>query len=223
MSGKIKLIILAVLLVVSFVTAFFVTRMFSPPKPKPPGPEVAKKVPEGALQGEERGLVSPDDKQVADLVKELRIKIEMYQQKLQDLEKREKQIQAAQKELKKQSDELAQLQAELKAPVSNLKAQIDELRKTQVVIKQDQRDNLTQIAAVYVKMAPAEASQVLETMCKNRQDEDAARIMYFVSLQSDRQAGKIWDAFTNKDLAAKLMEMMKRIHDDGKPTSEGGA
>lgn len=222
MSGKIKLIILVVLMIVSFAAAFLATRLFSSKPPPQPGPEIAKVRLPNAMPGEEEGLVSPDDKQVSDLVKTLRARIDMYNQKLQELTEKEKRLQKTQEDLKKQADELADLQAKLNAPLNNLKTQIEDLKKTQVVIKQDHRENLVQIASVYAKMAPAEASQVLQTMCSNRQDEDAAKILYFVSLQSDRQAGKIVDSFSDKAVAARLVELMKRIRDESRQTSESG-
>ena len=95
------------------------------------------------------------EKQLKNLVYEVREKIHDYEGKMKELELREARLQMTQETLKKDIEELNRLRVELAALVANLKEQRSRLLETRAEITQSEKTNLTSIAATYDKMDPA--------------------------------------------------------------------
>ena len=158
------------------------------------------------------------EKQLNELIYEVREKIREYDTKLKDLEQREQRLQLTEDMLKKDSDELNNLRVELTSIVAGIKNERDKLLKSRVEIAQTEKVNLATIAAAYDKMDSASASKILTNMSQTQSGEpgsgsnvdDAVKILYYMS---ERTKAKLLAelAASEPKLAAHLSQKLKRV------------
>lgn len=218
MSKK-KLIILVGLIAVSFGTSFALTSMLSKPAPQPASAEEAGKgpaLPGGLLPGGiQIGAVEamrPKEQQLQELVQEMRLKSSEYRTKLRKLEDREKRLEIAQGLLTQEAQDLENLRLKVVAQLPRLKEAKAELIQTRIRIDRTESGNLERLAKTYEKMDAAAGSEILAKMVSHEQEDDAVKILYFMS---DRSAAKLLAELTDKDLAARLCEKMKKVEKEG--------
>ena len=114
--------------------------------------------------------------------------------------------------LKEQARELEQLRIQLVAPLNELKKAQQRLRQSRIRITKQELANLKRIAQFNEKKDPATAAETLVVMCKNKQYDDAVKILY---LMSERSAGKVLSEMTDRELEAQLYQRMKLIEPEG--------
>jgi len=213
MSKK-KLIVLVGLIAVSFGISFALTSMLSKPAPQPASAEEAGKgpAPEGVLPG---GIqiaavkpMRPKEQQLQELVQEMRAKSSEYRTKLRKLKDREKRLEIAQGLLTQEAQDLENLRLKLVAQLPRLKEARAELIQTRIRIDRTESSNLERLAKTYEKMEAAAGSEILAKMVTHEQEDDAVKILYFMS---ERSAAKLLAEIADKDLAARLCEKMKKI------------
>ena len=213
MSKK-KLIILVGLMVLSFGVSFALTSVLTKPAPRPASADDAAKgpTPKGVLPG---GIqitavkeVRPKEQQLQELVQEMRLKSSEYRTKLRKLADREKRLEIAQGLLAQEAQDLEDLRLKLVAQLPLLKEAKAELIQTRIRISRAESANLERLAKTYEKMDAAAGSEILSKMVSHEQEEDAVKILFFMS---ERSAAKLLAEITDKDLAARLCEKMKKI------------
>ncbi len=159
------------------------------------------------------------EKQLKNLVYEVREKMGEYEDKLRGLEVREQRLQRAHNMVKKDIEELNNLQIELASTVASLKEQQDKLFKSRVKIAKTERDNLITLAATYDKMDAAKAGEILANMSQMQSGkvegegsslDDVVEILHYMT---ERTRGKLLaELVTSKPrLAAVLCRELKRI------------
>lgn len=155
------------------------------------------------------------EKQLSDLIYEVRDKIEEYTNKLQTLELREQRLQITQNTLKKDIEELDKLRLELASIVARLKEQRDRLENSRVKIAEAEKDNLLSIAATYDKMDAASAGKILTNMSQMQNGQsggfdDAVKILHFMA---ERTKAKLLAelAVSDPKLAWDLCRRLKQI------------
>lgn len=161
------------------------------------------------------------EKQLKNLVYDVREKIQEYDNKLRSLEAREQRLQMAQEMLKGDIENLNSLRIELAAAVATLKSERDKLVKSRVNIQQAEKANLVTIAATYDKMDPASASKILTNMCTqqiqkgtdegwNSYMDDAVKILYYMN---ERTKAKLLAELATSEpkLAAVLCRKLKQV------------
>jgi flagellar motility protein MotE (MotC chaperone) len=160
-----------------------------------------------------------DDKQLKNLVFEVREKIREYENKAKELEVREARLQITQETLKKDIEELNRMRVEMAALAANLKEQRSKLLETRTEIAQSEKANLASIAATYDKMDSASASKILSSMCAKQMDagrlqggavDDAVKILFYMT---ERTKAKLLAEMVNSEpkLAAVLCQRLKLI------------
>ena len=211
MSKMIKIVcVLAVVGAVCFGGAFGVSLLMVKPGPKtaaatqPAAPPVDLTQPGGEVALQQREL--------DELVREVRGRLSACTQREQRLEERERRLEMVQGLLKKEAQELETLRLQLVSPLTQAKEAQARLRSLQVSISQQEKANLKKTAAVYDKMDAAEAAKILEGMVANRQEDDAARLLHFMN---ERSAAKVLASLGDKALAARLTDRLKRIQEEG--------
>ena len=230
MSKKLIIITIAAGLV-SFAGTFILGRLTKPAAAEP------QAVPEQTIPAQDQVLASLSqqkglegavtseravtERQLKDLIYEVREKIQEYNDKLKGLETREERIQLAQASLKKDIDELNNVHGRLVSAIANLKSERDRLEKSRVEITQIEKTNLISIAATYDRMDPIRASEILTNMCTGQSQQgttstraagmdDAVKILYYMS---ERTKAKVLAEVvtTQPQLAAILVQRLKQV------------
>ncbi len=170
-------------------------------------------------ENESETIKGLSQKQLKSLIYEVREKIHDYEGKMKELELREERLAMTQETLKKDIDEMNRMRVELAALVANLKEQRSRLLETKVQITQNEKVNLTGIAATYDKMDPASASKILSSMCAKQMEtgrtqggtiDDAVKILYYMA---ERTKAKLLAEMVNTEpkLTAVLCQRLKEI------------
>ncbi|MHC4757256.1 MAG: hypothetical protein ACYTE8_01230 [Planctomycetota bacterium] len=156
------------------------------------------------------------EKQLENLIYEVRNKIQEYKDRLKALELQEERIQIAQETLNKDIEELNTLRVELSVIVSNIKSEQDKLQQSMVEIASTETTNLRAIASTYNRMDPSSASNILLNMSKmqtvNGQAgwEDVVKILHYME---DRNKANLLAELSNSEpqMAALLCQKLKKI------------
>jgi len=220
MFAKSRLIILIVLGAVSFAATFCLSYWFRPTAQpvvaggRQPAGQVAngQQPPSAGQVNFASNATDPRRQELVALIKEVRAKIDEYNRRQMDLDKREKRIGMAKESLDRQAKELEKLRTEIVAPLARLKEVQDQLRASRIVISKEELANIRKIALIYQTKETTAAAETIVAMCKNKQQDDAVKILYFMS---ERSAGKVLAAIPDRNLVANLYEGMKRIHNEG--------
>lgn len=162
------------------------------------------------------------EKQLKSLIFEVREKIRAYEEKSKELEVREARLAIIQETLKKDIDELNKIKVDTATLVANLKEQRSKLLETRAVIEQNEKENLTAIAATYDKMDSASASKIMSNMCAKQIEsgkfqggaiDDAVKILYFMT---ERTKAKLLAEMVGSEpkLAALLCQRLKVVSEN---------
>ncbi|MFA6132734.1 MAG: hypothetical protein WC869_01805 [Phycisphaerae bacterium] len=154
---------------------------------------------------------SGKEKQLDDLSLELRGKLDACKKREVELEQRERHMKMAEDTLKKQAEELETLRMQLVTPLAALKDAQAELERSRLAIRQQEKTQLKRTATIYDKMDPASSSKIIEGMINGQQEDDAARILHFMS---DRSAAKLLSEMSDKTLVVRLCDRMKKIKEE---------
>jgi len=192
------------------------TKADQPAAPEPksgqklPRPQALAETPDEATQDRMRRAMA--EKQLKNLVYEVRERIQEYEDKLRGFGSREQQLQTARNELKKDIEELNNLRVELASTVAGLKEERDRLEKTRIEIEKTERANLMSMAATYDKMDSASASTILTNMAKvqNGTPNDAIKILHYMG---DRTKANLLAELANAqpELAAYFCQKLKQM------------
>lgn len=161
------------------------------------------------------------EKQLKNLVFEVREKVQEYADKLQSLTVREQRLQRTQDTLKEDIQNLDNLRIELATIVADIKSERDKLLKTKLEVAQTEKGNLVLLAATYDKMDASSASKILVSMCssqtqpgkidsQSRGFDEAVKILYYMT---ERTTAKLLAELTTGEprLAAILTQRLKQI------------
>lgn len=156
------------------------------------------------------------ERQLKDLVYDVREKMQEYNSKLESLEVRETRIKTAHAVIKEDIMELSNLRIDLASTVAAIKEEQAKLNARLVEIGNVEKNNLITIAATYDKMDAATAGKILKDMTKMKGSsgtegfEDAVKILHYMK---ERSRGKLLVelASTESKLAATFCRKLKRI------------
>jgi flagellar motility protein MotE (MotC chaperone) len=173
----------------------------------------------GTVSDNERKIMT--EKQLRNLVFEVREKVQEYNNKLQDLTLREQRLQRTQDTLKQDIQNLENLRIELATIVADIKSERDKLLKSRLEIDQTERENLVLLAATYDKMDSSSASKILVSLCTSQTQpgvidsqssgfDEAVKILYYMT---ERTKAKLLAELTTAEpkLAAFLTQKLKRV------------
>ncbi len=169
--------------------------------------------------------VSMSEQQLKNLIHDLRIKMQDYEQRVQALNQREQRLQMAQDSLKQDINKLTDLQTSLASMTASIKNEQEKLLKNKLEINQIEKTNLVQIAGTYDKMDSASAGKIIARMCKSSGSEtdqsnsadfsgtgydDAVRILYYMA---DRTKAKLLAELAGSEpqLASMISQRLKQI------------
>lgn len=211
MKKIIPIAILAVLGIGSFLGSYL---MFKKP------PEVATSQPAEPSAASQPVVLSleaaipipPAGMQLDDLVRQLQEKKLQYEKDLSAVGEEKRRLKIANDALKAQSAELENLRVQLASQVMKANEALAQLEKTQLAIAQNEQANLKRAAMIYEKMDATAGGKMIEGMCSNNQEDDAAKILHFMS---ERSAAKLLAEITDKNVAARLSLRLKNVAEKG--------
>lgn len=211
MSRKMKLLVVAVLAVLIFGGSFAVfytvgaserkARSLDPNRS--PDPLMNPTSPVAKLE-----KLSLTEHELEKLILEVRRKLAECETRQSSLDQQAQRIEIAQQDLKHQAEEIENLRLSLVAPLKELREARLELERTRILVAKEERLRLQNMARMFESMDPLMGAQTLTTMLEGGQADDAARIVYFMD---DRRAAKLVGEITDKTIAAKLLERVKRV------------
>lgn len=208
MNPKIILIVAGGLLMGSFLTAFFISRG-SPP---PPEPKKEDEKAAATMPAEVAKVVTAADRDMGDMFARLRQQIDEYNGKVNRMVEDEKRLNLLLDTCRAEYKALEEFRAQVNVDLQALKRERADLAKIIISINRIEMDNLQKNAAIYDKMPAAEGSVILERMCANNQKNDAAKLLRYMT---ERTSAKILAEMKDKNLAAELLEIMKRLKEEG--------
>jgi chromosome segregation ATPase len=215
MTGRTRLLILAGLGVVSFGAAFAVSMLMGGSGAAASQQEAADQA-RARLSAIDMDIETPADsarkEELTVLIRELRARLAECRDRQTQLDTREKRLAMARETLDGQAKELEQLRVEIVAPLARLKEVQEELRASRIAVSKEETENLRKIALIYQSKDTAAAAETIVAMCKNNQEDDAVKILYFMS---ERSAGKVLSEIQDRALVADIYEHMKRIRNEG--------
>ena len=184
-----------------------------------PEPQASMSDPIG--EGMVSGRPSMAEKELKNLVFEVREKMQEYNEKLENLTQREQRLQITQDDLKNNIQILKNLRIELATIFADIKSERDKLLKSRLEIAQTERENLVLIAATYDKMDASSASKIVVSMCTSQKQpgvidvqssgfDEAVKILYYMT---ERTKAKLLAELTTAEpkLAALLPQKLKSI------------
>jgi flagellar motility protein MotE (MotC chaperone) len=218
MTGKMRLMILIALGVVSFGAALVISTMTgaqSGTNVSPGGQEATGKTAQEAPVID-MSIGTPEDsarrEELTVLIREVRARLAECRDKQAELDGREKRLAIARETLDEQAKGLEQLRVEIVAPLARLKEVQEQLRASRITIAKEELENLRKIALIYQSKDSTAAAETIIAMCKNNQEDDAVKILFFMS---ERSAGKVLSEIQDRALVANIYEHMKRIRNEG--------
>lgn len=209
MNPKIIMISAGGLLLGSFLTAFFMSRGEPPPPPKPAEETDARHA--ATLPAEVAKVVTAADRDMSEMFTRLRQQIDEYNLKTNRLLEDQKHVVELYAEREAAYKRLEEFRAEVNVDLQALKREREELNKIIININKVELENIQKNAAIYDKIPAAEGSKILERMCANNQKYDAAKLLRYMT---ERAAAKVLAEMKDKDLAAELLEIMKRLKEE---------
>jgi len=205
MSKK-KIIIVAALAVVSFAIAMGSSYLLSP------GPQKKATAQQAAADANEAPPVklSLQERDLDELVRNLRQRIADCRAQTQQLNEREKQTRIVQDQLASQAQELEDLRVKAATALAALRQEKAAMEAERVKIEAEDRTNLKKTAAIYEKMDAAAGGKILTDMCSQNNEDAVVRILYYMS---ERSAAKTIESFEDRKLAARLCDKIKRVRE----------
>ncbi len=212
MAGKLKIIILVVLGLVSFGGSYFI---FGYLRPEPVPVSQLEGDPNQQAVGESVIFTQPvsislKERELDDLIRELNFKIDASNKKEQEFTEREKRIQLAAENLRKQAQEIEAIRTRLIAPdgpIALAEQARARLEQTRIRISRDEQVNVQKLAEQYDKMEASSASEMLITMCEERKN-DVVKILYYMSA---RKSAQVFSEMSDKALAAQLCGLLLEV------------
>jgi len=205
------IIIMAVLSVVSFAGAFFLTQWLGGSPPPPPQEAGAPVSPQEAELAKIEKL-TPKEHQLEELIREVRAKLEELRRRERELDERARRVRIAEEMVNQTAKDAQNLSTKLTASVMPLQEAVKKLEQTRVVIEREEMANLKRQAKYYEGMKPVEGAKVLQEMCRGKQFDDAVKIL---TCMKPKSVSKLLENLTDRALPARILERMKRLRIKG--------
>ncbi len=152
------------------------------------------------------------EKHLMALVRQVRAKLDDCRQREKDLAAQQRRLDVARDDLRTEAQHLETLRARLASAAARLKETRTALEETRLAVRADEQKNLKHTAEIYDVMDAEAAADIIQNMCKNQQDDDAAKILHFMR---ERSVAKLLAAIADPALVADLCRKMKRIREPG--------
>lgn len=207
---------LGVLAIVSFTVSFLVTRHFTAPPPEgvllateaeaiPVDPDALLLNSMAQATGEK---MTPKERQLDDLIREVRAKLKELERRERRLNEREKRLATASDQLKSQIRRLSDLKVELATAIGPLRSARQDIRRYRVLITSQEVANIAAAAKMWEKMEPANAARLMIEMWNTKQGQAATKIFHMLS---DKSKAAVMDELKSEPLAPEIIRQQLRV------------
>lgn len=152
------------------------------------------------------------------LADELQAKQAEWDDALRELERRARELDAWERQVKEERDLLrttfGKAQEQLAQQKDELARREADLAASQVALTQAEQANLKQTAGMFGKMDPQKAAEILTTMFGGGQSETVVKLFH---LMTDRCAAKVMEAVVDPQMSAQITERLKQVVSEGAP------
>jgi len=135
-----------------------------------------------------------------------------YEARLQRLGRRERELDAWQKQLEQERDlvraKLDKESEDLASQRQQLAQERSQVEASQVAIVQAEESNLKKAAEIYTKMSSDKAAEILERMYAGTEQDAVVKLIY---LMDSRAAAKTLEAFSESQISADITQRLKNI------------
>jgi len=135
-----------------------------------------------------------------------------YEVRLQRLERRERELDAWQKQLEQERDlvraRLDRESEDLAGQRQQLAQERSQVEASQVAIAQAEESNLKKAAQIYARMSSDKAAEILERMYAGTDQDAVVKLIY---LMDSRAAAKTLEAFSESQISADITQRLKNI------------
>ncbi len=146
------------------------------------------------------------------LAQELTVKKTEYDARLRTLERRERELQAWEQQVKRERDELRDNFRRQREELAGLREELvrrqAELEQLQIQFRSAEEANLRKTAEIYGRMDPERAADILGEMYADGKQETVVKIIY---LMQDRSAAQTLAAFADARISAQITEQLRRV------------
>jgi len=209
-SNIIKFGVLGVLAIVSFMVSFLVTKHFAAPPPEglllstqeekiPVDPDALLLNSMAQATGNQ---MTPKERQLDELIREVRAKIKELERRERRLSEREKRLATASDQLKSQIQKLTDLKVELATAIGPLRAARQDMRRYRVLITSQEVANIEAAAKMWEKMEPANAARLMVEMWQTKQGQAATKIFHTLS---DKSKAAVMDELKGERLGPEII------------------
>ena len=228
--NKKRIIIIITSAIISFSGAFIVTMMLKKYNPNKAQAQISSqeqvKEQESNADSQESAGIKLDmtsrkselqkslsEKQLQNLIYDVREKIKENESQKQHLDEQEKRLHIVQGSLQQEIDNLNSLKVELTSTLSSLKQQQQNLENTIIEISEMEKQNIKTIAKRYNMMDVAYASKIMINMVTNNQLNDVVKILYYMG---ERESAKLLGQIGQEQtaVAAQLCKSMQRLKEN---------
>ncbi|MEJ5259270.1 MAG: hypothetical protein WHS88_03675 [Anaerohalosphaeraceae bacterium] len=220
---KMQLLILIAAGIVCFATAFGVSWHLKKKRAALPQPPAAASAEAPAAAAPNPGpsylLAASEDyspglseRQLQNLMEELRARMQDYRTKEKQLAQEEQRIQMAHQTIQEEIDRLNQLRAKLAVLAQEIEQKQQQLQNSIVRIDALEQANFQRLAATYDKMDTTQAARILAAMAAGPQAADAVKILYYMS---ERTTAKVLGEIgaVQPELASAINLKLKRVEE----------
>ncbi len=150
------------------------------------------------------------ERELQNLIYDVREKIRQNQQREKELAKEAERIELARQGLQEDVERLNEIGATLDMKLLRLKEKEDQLQQMIIDIEKAERTNIERLAATYDKMDPSQSGKIMMNMAANNQMADVVKILYYMN---ERNAARVLGEIgsTQPDVAAALSLQLKRV------------
>jgi DNA repair ATPase RecN len=150
------------------------------------------------------------ERELQNLIYDVREKMRQNQQHEKELAKEAERIELARQGLQEDVERLNEIGATLDMKLLRLKEKEDQLQQMIIDIEKAERTNIERLAATYDKMDPSQSGKIMMNMAANNQMADVVKILYYMN---ERNAARVLGEIgsTQPDVAAALSLQLKRV------------
>ena len=165
-------------------------------------------------------LMHADQRAVQRLARELEVKKADYELAMEKLQRRTRELEAWDGQIKRERDKLLEEFKRRKTELDSREQQVQQqeaaLQERALLVSRREEENLKKMADIYGKMDAPRAAAVLSQMFNKEEKEESRTAVKIIYLMPERSAAKVLASITDPTVGAEITEQLSRIAQESK-------